>query len=230
MTATISLRVTMSALLPFFFFCLVEFSSRSSAIPVAPSPIDNIAPMGSDSGPYSSTRHPDVALWANAAFAYIQNLNCKEVLYMPLPSCMKLQATKSSGIAVHVAMPNPLGKYKASFLNGERLSHSSRHDAVLALDPHPEKRSRHLIMLFFVDEDVDSTICEIKNGVTLGKCPAVAICQPQFALKVRNGTCVLYCHFGAARVSLRMQSWGHILKLAIVNWRWEVDGGARPLC
>ncbi|KAI1279539.1 hypothetical protein HDE_14050 [Halotydeus destructor] len=109
-----------------------------------------------------------MARWTNAAFSVIQNLSCQDVLFMTNPNCHKLQATPASAMAVHWAKPSAEGKYWASMPNGDKLRHSSKHDAVIAVDPFPEKRSAHLVLIFYVDTAMSQDTCELRGGHFLG--------------------------------------------------------------
>lgn len=154
-------------------FCLLTSFACSHAIVSSQSSIldnhDQSQSSDLDRGPYSSFIEPDLARWANTAYQHIKNLTCDSIFFMTRPNCHKIQSTSASSMAVYFAKPTSAGKYSAATPHGEKLRHSSRHDAVIAFDPFPEKRSTHLVLVFFVDFGLEQQACEIKSGHYMGK-------------------------------------------------------------
>lgn len=133
-----------------------------------------------DSAFYSSSLEPRLASWANTAQSMLRNLSCESVLFMTEASCLSVQSTAPSSMAIYWAAPvtraassstrrSQQQKYGLTMPRGERLGHSSRHDALLALDPFPRKRSPHLLFVFFIDLAFERHLCQNRGGLYLGK-------------------------------------------------------------
>ena len=119
--------------------------------------------------PFTSPQDDRLERWTNAAFAHIRNFSCDDILFMTPTVCSRLLATPGSSMAVHYAPVTVDGKYTASTPHTERLRHSSRHDAILVVDPFPERHyQQHLLLIFYVDLAIEPLACINKGGTHLG--------------------------------------------------------------
>ena len=115
---------------------------------------------------FASEKYPSLSRWTSHAYEYLKKFSCHDVLFMTRSNCQRLQERSSDSMALYVAEPQD-NKYKVTRPDGSDFKYAI-HDAVLAIDPFPEKRAHHLIMVFFVDLSVDRIHCEFRNGQYLG--------------------------------------------------------------
>lgn len=117
---------------------------------------------------FASEKYPSLSKWTSHAYEYLNKFSCHEILFMTRTNCQRMQSRSSESMALYVAEPRD-SKYKVSRMDGSDFKYAI-HDAVLVIDPFPEKKSNHLVMVFFIDLNVDRIHCEFRNGQYLGEC------------------------------------------------------------
>ncbi|XP_050388698.2 uncharacterized protein LOC126807877 [Patella vulgata] len=114
--------------------------------------------------------------WADAAFHYVHNLNCENIFFTTSRECRSLVLVPRSAMNIHVALPSAYGKFKAILPDGS-LSRNNLHQAVVVIDPYPTANFGHLVIVFNVDMDKRSHMCQKKGGIYLdtGECMQLAL-------------------------------------------------------
>lgn len=128
---------------------------------------DSSSASGDEKATFASQKYPSLSKWTSHAYQYLQRFSCHDVLFLTRSNCRLLQARTSDKMALYVAAPAE-AKYKVLRPDGPEFRNAV-HDAVLVIDPFPEKKSYHLLMVFFIDLNIDRTHCEYRNGQYLGQ-------------------------------------------------------------
>ena len=106
--------------------------------------------------------------WANAAYGFVEELDCSEVFFTTERECRNLIRQSKSSMTVHIADPKPQGRL-ATVLPDGGLSKSGLHDAVVVLDPYPAANYGHLVLVFYVDLHMGNSWCRRQGGKFLGE-------------------------------------------------------------
>ena len=110
--------------------------------------------------------------WADAAYRLIHNLDCNDsadAFFTTKRECRELTAINRNAMNIYIAEQSMFGiKYK-TFLPDEELSRSESHDAVLVVDPYPAANFGHLVVVFYIDNNVNPSDCYTRDGINIGK-------------------------------------------------------------
>lgn len=118
--------------------------------------------------------------WADAAFRYIHSLDCgdhMDAFFTTKRECRDLVTIPRHRMNVYIAPPSLFGyKYK-TYIPDEPLTRSESHDAVIAVDPYPIANFGHLVLVFYVDNNVNPSDCYEQEGMNLGhmQCMTLAL-------------------------------------------------------
>lgn len=127
----------------------------------------------------SSERHESFFLytsqeerWADAAYRYINKLDCDDNLdafFTTKRECKELVTIHRHRMNVYLASPSIFGNKYQTYLPDEPLSRSESHDAVVVVDPFPLANFGHLILVFYVDNNITPNECYRTEGLNLGR-------------------------------------------------------------
>ncbi|XP_030846178.1 uncharacterized protein LOC593876 isoform X2 [Strongylocentrotus purpuratus] len=123
---------------------------------------------------HHTTAEMQLHRWAVAAMDYPRTLDCTVVPFIRERECLQLVQRPETEMNLYVAPPRP-GGYHAVLPDGG-LSGSGTHDVVLAIDPYPRASFGHLVIIFFLDFDLDLDSCQDRGGKYLasGECLQLA--------------------------------------------------------
>ena len=114
--------------------------------------------------------------WANAAYAFVKSIECKEAgnshLFTSNKECKALQRLRKADMNVYLADPTGEGLLEAVLPDDDELGGGGElgHDAVIVLDPYPTANFGHLVVVMFLDFNVEENTCHQMNGQRLGEC------------------------------------------------------------
>lgn len=116
------------------------------------------------------TPEPDLDLdrqltWSRAAFRYISSVSCKRATFTTGKECQRLTKVDLNQTNVYLALPSSRGgKMTPVFPDSGAQRDPERHDGVMAVDPYPEANFGHLVIVFYIDLDLERTECEKEGG------------------------------------------------------------------
>ena len=120
-----------------------------------------------NSGPIEIFQTNIEKLWADAAYEYLVNLDCKSGIFAG-DECRYLVKKPKHKMNIYVASSSDEARLMAVLPDGE-LSHAGSHDAMVVIDPYPNVTFGHFVLAFFVDIDTSKIYCHHKAGIHLGK-------------------------------------------------------------
>lgn len=109
-----------------------------------------------------------ILFWANGAYAWLKSQSCHDPIFTDEKTCLELIGKPKSEIRIYAAGPNPNGPLTVVFPDSE-TKHTGSHDAILVLDPYPNLRFGHFILMFFIDFNISTARCAFENGTHFGK-------------------------------------------------------------
>lgn len=114
--------------------------------------------------------------WGEAAYNHLQGWNCSaEPYFTSVPECRKILQVPKSQVNFYLAEPKSYGKYRA-YLPDRVLDKGRLHSGVMVLDPYPTASFGHLVLVFFIDQDVSFAHCQHSNGFSSDRdCLTLAI-------------------------------------------------------
>nr|XP_018909427.1 PREDICTED: uncharacterized protein LOC109038711 [Bemisia tabaci] len=101
--------------------------------------------------------------WANGAYAWLKSQSCAEPVFADEKTCLDVTGRPKAEVRLYAAGPNSNGPLTAVFPDGE-ARHAGSHDAILVLDPYPNLRFGHFVLMFFVDFNTPNDKCAQENG------------------------------------------------------------------
>lgn len=106
--------------------------------------------------------------WARAGFRFISTVSCRRSTFTTGKECQRLAKVDLNATAVYLAAPSSTGgKVNAVYPESSVQSDAEYHDGVLAVDPYPEANFGHLVIVFYIDLNLERTECEQEGGAWL---------------------------------------------------------------
>lgn len=106
--------------------------------------------------------------WSRAAFRFISTVSCRRATFTTSKECQRLAKVDLNSTNVYLAAPSSVrGKVNAVYPESSVQSDAEYHDGVLAIDPYPEANFGHLVIVFYIDLNLDRTECEQEGGAWL---------------------------------------------------------------
>lgn len=129
---------------------------------------------GSDSSSSSSSSmnssltgpSPRHVSWAEAAFNFIQGLDCEQVFFTTERECRNLKGLSKSFMNIYLAGPSTVGRFAAVLPDGG-LARAGVHDGYITLDPYPRANFGHLVLVFHVTMYLQEQACTRERGIYL---------------------------------------------------------------
>ncbi|CAM1307787.1 Uncharacterised protein g4688 [Pycnogonum litorale] len=98
--------------------------------------------------------------WSDAAFRYVNRLNCEVQTIMATEECWKLLRISKHQMTVYIAEKSSSTGVKLIAQLPDGQLGNKLHDNLLAIDPYPDANFGHLVIVFFVDDAISKYDCE----------------------------------------------------------------------
>ncbi|GAB6027493.1 hypothetical protein CHUAL_001745 [Chamberlinius hualienensis] len=113
--------------------------------------------------------------WAEAAYSYVQDMDCAITSLTSKEQCEKLADIDRSQMNVYAAYQQSRTKRYIAVLPDSTLTRHGAHNAILALDPYPLTSFGHLVFIFFIDYGTSEAKCQRNSGIFVdGDCMTIA--------------------------------------------------------
>ena len=106
--------------------------------------------------------------YADLAFDHLKNTTCSEAMYLSDRDCEHIESLSKRDVNVYYADVMPRRVYRV-VIPDDNMDSDDSHNGVLVLDPYPRANFGHLVVIFYIDLDIDRDWCQSVKGISLGK-------------------------------------------------------------